>query len=71
MKTVVAELEFYVERNSQGFEVESVRATCTDCGHIVEAYGQGESSIRRCMARLREECPEAKTNYYVPDINEV
>jgi len=45
--------------------IRSVRATCSRCGHEVESYGDGESSIKRCLAAMREECPEGENNYYV------
>ena len=46
-------------------EIESVTATCPRCGHETEVYGTSDASIRRCLAMLREECPNDGTNFYV------
>lgn len=48
-------------------EIEGVRARCSKCGHEVESFGTGEGSIKRCLALLREECPERERNFYVAD----
>lgn len=45
-------------------DVESVRVTCTKCGHATESYGTGDASRRRCLALLREECPRGESNFY-------
>jgi len=42
-----------------------VMVTCQECGHFTESYGHGPASVRRCLALLREECPEGKKNFYV------
>lgn len=42
-------------------------ATCTRCGHETLSYGTSEASIKRCLALLREECPQGETNFYVAD----
>ncbi len=44
--------------------VEGVQATCSRCGHTVESYGTDERSVRRCLAVMREECPEGENNFY-------
>jgi len=49
------------------FEDNSVRATCSRCGHETESFGQHEGSIRRCLVLMNEECPEDEDNYYVCD----
>jgi hypothetical protein len=46
-------------------EVEGVCATCRRCGHETESYGTSDASVRRCLALLREECPNEESNYYV------
>ena len=42
-----------------------VEATCTECGHTTQSFGDGEPSIKRCLALMREECPEGQSNFYV------
>jgi hypothetical protein len=44
-----------------------VIVTCSQCGHQTESYGTGDSSIKRCLALMREECPEGEENYYVAE----
>ena len=46
-------------------EVESVRVTCSKCGHYTESFGTGEASIRRCLVLMREECECNENNFYV------
>ena len=48
-------------------DIESVRATCSRCGHVTESYGTSERSIGRCLRLMRKECPEDENNYYVED----
>lgn len=48
-------------------EIRSVRVTCDRCGHEVTSYGRSDRSVRRCLALLREECPDDEENYYVAD----
>ena len=42
-----------------------VEATCTECDHTTESMGESERSINRCLALMRETCPEEEENYYV------
>jgi len=49
---------------------EGVEATCSDCGHKTFAYGRSDASRKRCLAQMREECPEWERdpnwkNFYV------
>ncbi len=48
-------------------EIPSVCATCTRCGHETEAYGESDSSIKRCLVTMREECPKGESNFYIAD----
>lgn len=58
----------YVEvENDNGIPVESVEVTCSRCGHTTMSFGQSGRSIRRCLALMSEECPEAENNFYVTD----
>jgi hypothetical protein len=47
--------------------VDGVEATCTRCGHTTESFGTGDPSRRRCLALLREECPNEERNFYVEE----
>ena len=44
--------------------IDGVTATCTRCQHVTESYGTSEASERRCLALMREECPQDELNYY-------
>lgn len=48
-------------------DIESVRVTCSKCGHETESFGTGDASIKRCLALLNEECPNGENNYYVEE----
>ena len=61
----------YIElENDDGREVESVRATCSRCDHETESFGTEAVSVRRCLALMREECPEGEANFYVAEDGE-
>jgi hypothetical protein len=51
--------------NEESDVVPGVIVTCERCGHATESFGTSPVSIRRCLAALREECPNAEENYYV------
>ncbi len=53
-----------IENDSGGFQP-GVVADCTRCGHQTTSFGESAASVRRCLALLREECPEGEENYYV------
>lgn len=53
--------------NDSGRQIEGVVATCGQCGHQTESFGTGPNSRRRCLALLREECPEEQNNFYVDE----
>lgn len=57
----------YTEILHKGVSVPGVVVTCGACGHAVESFGEGERSVKRCLALLREECPENEDNYYVEE----
>jgi len=57
----------YIELEGDYGSVSSVCVTCSRCGHSTESFGTGEASINRCLALLREECPEGENNFYVAD----
>ena len=66
-KKVSCKIEETSLTNDSGREVEGVQATCSECGHVTESYGTGENSRKRCLALMREECPEGETNYYIDE----
>ncbi len=51
--------------NESGFKVDGVSATCRECGHKTKSFGTGESSVKRCLALLRDECLYSEDNFYV------
>jgi len=44
--------------------VDGIVADCPRCGHRTESFGTSESSILRCAAQMREECPKGENNFY-------
>jgi hypothetical protein len=44
-------------------QIPGIMATC-ECGHTTESYGTSESSVLRCLALMREECPDGGNNFY-------
>lgn len=61
---VKCDIEEVTLENDSGREVEGVCATCQECGHETESFGTGEASVKRCLALMREECPEDGNNFY-------
>lgn len=60
---VTCSLDFVVLEGDYG-DVDGVEVTCHRCGHSTESFGEGPESIKRCLALLREECPEGDDNWY-------
>jgi hypothetical protein len=54
---------FEVELEGDYATVEGSCATRSRCGHETESFGTSDASIRRCLAPLREKCPNAEHNY--------
>jgi hypothetical protein len=67
MSQVRCEVEEVELENDCGKMVEGVRVTCGRCGHTTESFGTGPASTRRCLALLREECPEGERNFYITE----
>jgi hypothetical protein len=44
--------------------VEGVMATCSRCDHVTESFGTSDSSVKRCLVLMREECPKNESNFY-------
>lgn len=64
---VRCEIEERDVQNENGRVMPGVAATCSRCGHETESCGTGQASVRRCLALLREECPNGESNFYVAD----
>jgi hypothetical protein len=67
MARVRCEIEETELENEEGREIPGVTATCSRCGHETESFGTGPANILRCLAIMREECPEGQRNFYVTD----
>lgn len=67
MAEISVEVEETVLENDNGYEVDSVSATCTECDHKTESFGKSDGSLRRCLWLMRDECPMGQRNYYVAD----
>lgn len=53
--------------NDDGYPVQSVTATCRRCEHQTESFGTDTPSVKRCLALLRDECPNGESNFYTTD----
>lgn len=53
--------------NDDGRDVDGVIAYCNRCGHETESFGTSESSIKRCLVLMREECPLTQGNFYIAE----
>lgn len=67
MAQVKCEIEETELENNQGHSIPGVTAACSKCGHETKSFGTSEPSILRCLALMREECPEGEYNFYVKD----
>lgn len=65
MGTVRCELEEIELVRESGYTTTGVRVTCGKCNHETTSFGTSEASVKRCLALLREECPEGESNFYV------
>lgn len=63
------DLEFVELENDNGMKIPGVRAICADCGAETESFGQGATSIRRCMAHMHDacECPDGEYAFFTCD----
>lgn len=50
-----------------GRTVIGVRATCTCCDAMTEAFGTTSASVRRALARMHEECEEGEGSFFYSD----
>lgn len=56
--------------NDKGHKIRGVMLECTRCGHTTKSFGITYKSIKRCLALMREECPEDERNFYEADTDE-
>lgn len=69
MAKIKCEIVYDSETNDYGADSPCVRAICSKCGHETMSFGDSDSSVHRCLALMREECPEGENNFYVEDEN--
>lgn len=62
--TSITEIEI---ENDDGRMIDSLRVTCTKCGHSVDIFGTELKSAKRGAATLHETCPEELNNRYQVD----
>jgi hypothetical protein len=67
MSRISCEVTRTMLTNERGQEVPGVEVMCLHCEHTVESFGTTGASVRRCLALLREQCPEEMENFYVAD----
>lgn len=65
MSKIKCEVEYSSQENDYGTYSECIVATCPKCGHETTSWGSSESSVKRCLVLLNEECPEGENNFYV------
>jgi len=63
MAKVKFEVQYTTLEGDYG-DVDGIELICQKCGHSVEVFGEGESSIKRGAATLNEECPSGENNFY-------
>ena len=59
--------ETTIEDEDDGHEGQGVIATCSECEHTEQSFGQGPKSRIRCIMLMKENCPESAENFYVDD----
>lgn len=64
MSRIQCDVEYTSEENDYGTETDCVYVTCSRCDHEVHSWGDGDASVKRCLAVMREECPYDEDNYY-------
>ena len=67
MERVECIIDYVDIETEDGRMVAGVRATCTCCDSMTEAYGTSPKSVRRALAEMRETCPEGEESFYYAD----
>jgi hypothetical protein len=70
MAKINCDVELTDVENDNGTDSDGVVLTCQECDHQTESCGTGPRSIRRCLALMREECPNDANNFYVAEGSE-
>ena len=68
MARIAVDISEEERENDNGIMVAGILATCTKCGHETFSFGTSDASVRRCLALMRDECPEEETNFYVENV---
>jgi hypothetical protein len=66
MRVTVAAAKATV-KDERGREAEGLILTCMRCGETVEVYGTSGVSVRRGFVKLRENCKEKGSHFYVEE----
>jgi hypothetical protein len=61
---IACDIEEVILENEDGWEVDGVTAICSRCQWSTESFGTGNASRKRCLALMREECPQSENNFY-------
>lgn len=61
---VFCSINYISMENDFGYDTESVQLKCNKCNHLTESFGTSESSIKRSLSVMREECPRFESNFY-------
>lgn len=70
-RKVEVAMEFKLIENEKGRMVQGCVATCGECGHKEQSFGEGIASQKRNLALLNRNCPRGGGNFYVdPDADE-
>jgi len=51
--------------------VPGVKVVCSKCGHTIEAIGQDDIVVKKCLNQFKNECPGQEVNLYVEKVEEV
>lgn len=54
--TVVCQVEYTELENERMMMIPSVEVTCPVCEESEISFGEGDASIRRCLANLKDQC---------------
>lgn len=70
MAKVKCFISFDTEDNDAGYQGVCTFAVCDKCGHETMSYGDHDGSVKRCLALMREECPQKESNFYIETYDE-
>lgn len=64
MEKILCSIDEIVLPGHHNNDVPSVMATCSRCRHTTESFGTSDNSKTRCLALMKEECPQGENNFY-------